>query len=828
LDVNGLALVHRFISEHYDLEELRTLCFDLGIDHENLPGKAKEGLARELVRWAGHNKHLADLLAKLHDDRPAPFDKSGLSLAPEWIDTLYSDLAAFEQDSAPLTAWDRFRRTRLFYPAVGVGAVVILVIVVASIASTIGSMSGVRQELRSAGLIPTLTPTFTPAPTPTPTATAIPLAFAPASQGETLLVVATFHEAQNVVGTEAQDEIRRGIQAAAKEAGFEGLRVEVEPTVLEAEDRAAAEELGKRYDASMVIWGAITGARVTVNFLNLKQPNFDAARATVDEIERTQLANPSEYSSFITSDLPGQMVFLSMFAVSQSYSLEGRYKESLQLIEIALSRVTGNGSIEGLAEAHFLAGWLYGMAGDIEYAIAAYDRAIAQRPGYASAYNNRGNARHINGDLARAIADYDQAIRLRPDSAPFYNNRGLVRRDSGNLAGAIADYDDAIRLQPDFAIAYNSRGAARAVNNDLAGAIADFDQAIKLQPDYADAYSNRGLARSDGGDLVGAIADYNQAIRLQPNYANAYNNRGVARQASGDLVGAIADYDQAIRLQPGSAHAYNSRGNARKASGDLVGAIADYDQAIELQPDYAEAYSNRGFALQASGDAAGAIADFGHAITLQPDNADLYNNRGVALCDGGDLKAAIADFDQAIRLQSNHAMAYSNRGVARYRSGDLAGAFADFDQAIELQPDYANAYTNRGFARQSSGDLRGAIADYSKASEQDPNSLGACSGLCRTYGFLEEPDRALEYCTRAVNLTTSEDRLQYREDRGIVYSLLGRYSEAIADFEAVVAWQEQQPGDNSAMLARRRAWIDALKRGENPFTPEVLKELQQE
>jgi tetratricopeptide (TPR) repeat protein len=71
---------------------------------------------------------------------------------------------------------------------------------------------------------------------------------------------------------------------------------------------------------------------------------------------------------------------------------------------------------------------------------------------YASAYNNRGNARRAKGDLDGAIGDLDQAIRLDTKFAVAYHNRGLARRDKGNLDGAIADYDEATRLNPNGVI----------------------------------------------------------------------------------------------------------------------------------------------------------------------------------------------------------------------------------------------------------------------------------------------------------------------------------------------------------------------------------------
>jgi len=76
------------------------------------------------------------------------------------------------------------------------------------------------------------------------------------------------------------------------------------------------------------------------------------------------------------------------------------------------------------------------------------DQAIALNPQYATAYNNRGNARFRSRDVAGALADYDQAIALNPQYATAYNNRGMPARRKGTVAGALADYDQAIALFP--------------------------------------------------------------------------------------------------------------------------------------------------------------------------------------------------------------------------------------------------------------------------------------------------------------------------------------------------------------------------------------------
>jgi tetratricopeptide (TPR) repeat protein len=133
---------------------------------------------------------------------------------------------------------------------------------------------------------------------------------------------------------------------------------------------------------------------------------------------------------------------------------------------------------------------------------------------------NRGIEKAKNGDLDGAMADFDRAIKLNPkDDAPYYN-RAQAKWLKKDAAGAIADYTRAIELGSTNPAAYNNRGNARAGNNDRDGAIADYTRAIELKPDYARAYYNRAMAKEANGDKAGAEADFKTAAKLDPELAS--------------------------------------------------------------------------------------------------------------------------------------------------------------------------------------------------------------------------------------------------------------------------------------------------------------------
>jgi hypothetical protein len=76
-------------------------------------------------------------------------------------------------------------------------------------------------------------------------------------------------------------------------------------------------------------------------------------------------------------------------------------------------------------------------------------------------------------------------------------------------------------------------------------------------------------------------------------------------------------------------------------------------------------------------------------------------------------------------------------------------------------------------------------------------------------------------CDQAVAAAPS--MLEVRDTRGVARALSGNIAGAIEDFEAFVSVSKA-----GEPRSRRLRWIQALKKGENPFTLEELEELRRE
>ena len=66
----SLSSIQQGIMESYNLEELKNLCMDLGVDFENLNGEGKSGKIRELIGYFNRRGQLSKLIEKCRMDRP--------------------------------------------------------------------------------------------------------------------------------------------------------------------------------------------------------------------------------------------------------------------------------------------------------------------------------------------------------------------------------------------------------------------------------------------------------------------------------------------------------------------------------------------------------------------------------------------------------------------------------------------------------------------------------------------------------------------------------------------------------------------------------------
>jgi serine/threonine protein kinase/tetratricopeptide (TPR) repeat protein len=242
---------------------------------------------------------------------------------------------------------------------------------------------------------------------------------------------------------------------------------------------------------------------------------------------------------------------------------------------------------------------------------AVYSFLLQDRTNYRAS----GEEHERRGDLERALADYNKAVALAPQNAELYRRRGSVYERLGDYARAEFDYSQMIRLSP-APEGYISRGNVYVALRRYDDAIVDYSNAIRLAPSDFKAYAGRSLAHIGKGNYEGAIADCNESIRLNPRDDGSFNNRGLAFANKGDLSRALLDYSEAVRLNPANARAYGNRGHVHFDGGSYDKALADYNEALRIMPQV-NVYKSRALLYRKLGKPDLAEADMKQANLLQ-------------------------------------------------------------------------------------------------------------------------------------------------------------------------------------------------------------------
>jgi tetratricopeptide (TPR) repeat protein len=138
-------------------------------------------------------------------------------------------------------------------------------------------------------------------------------------------------------------------------------------------------------------------------------------------------------------------------------------------------------------------------------------------------------AAHRAGQLDEAIALYERILTLNSAIAPVHNHLGRALAALGRFDAAAATYRRAIELNSDDAEAYSNWGIALWELDRFDEAEAKFRRAIVVDPGYASAHNSLGLLLKERGRIAEARKAAKRAIRLESNNTCYYANLAAVR-----------------------------------------------------------------------------------------------------------------------------------------------------------------------------------------------------------------------------------------------------------------------------------------------------------
>ncbi len=456
----------------------------------------------------------------------------------------------------------------------------------------------------------------------------------------------------------------------------------------------------------------------------------------------------------------------------------------------------------------------------------------------------------------------------------FDSNRGVD--PAAHLAKANEAAAHAVELSPAAREAWEARASLRTKEaverlhagqdpaEGFAAAVADWSKALAIDPRSATAWLERGRLGDawcdwraglglDSGEIYDrALKDLGRAVEINSRSVEAWQvrgllqmNRGIREENAGrdptELYRrAAADLARALELDGNNALSWMNQGfvrmnaavrAARRGADPTAGFVAaegDFTRAIELRPTMDEAWLGRAQVRNsrawteasrgrdASATYAQAEADFGKVMELDPRAAKAYSLRGRLRCDVGVFEAnsdrdprawyrkSIEDLGKAIELAPLSIGEWAMRGAVRSNLGvceavvgnDPASLFSeadrDFQKATGLLPENGDAW------------MRWGVLDYSRATTRGTPAEQREAHLLRS----------VERFTRAIESAMPSAEAQWR--RGLSRFHLGRWGEAVADFEKAIQADPSNEGRLRDFLAEARARLGGAQAPAQP------------
>ncbi|KAJ3108271.1 TOM (translocase of outer membrane) complex component [Phlyctochytrium planicorne] len=239
--------------------------------------------------------------------------------------------------------------------------------------------------------------------------------------------------------------------------------------------------------------------------------------------------------------------------------------------------------------AYNLAGTFAFLRGEIEKAEEYLNLALKHNEKDVNAIIKKSSICMEKGDVEGALANYEKAQKVDTSNADIYYHRGQVLFLTGDLQSAIADYNKSLKLDSNFVYAHIQLGVALYKTNDQSHATVTFEKAKKKFPTSPEIYNYYGELLIDQQSFEEALKSFEKSIELNPKSPLPYINKAILYlQWKKDTVKSEELFRKAIEVDPLCDIAYMQLAQQLIQKTDFTRAIECYDDAIGVSRTEAE------------------------------------------------------------------------------------------------------------------------------------------------------------------------------------------------------------------------------------------------
>lgn len=319
----------------------------------------------------------------------------------------------------------------------------------------------------------------------------------------------------------------------------------------------------------------------------------------------------------------------------------------------------------------------------------------------------------------------------------------------------------------DFDQAYLTVGDFYMRLGDGEAAIREYRDAVAKDPKKATTYQKRIIEVLMRQGKKSEAADLNTAVlKADPNDNDAKGLAATFLLDKGEINRALAELQAVVNRAPDNPVARYNLGRAHAARKELEQARQMYQKAIELRPDYMIARLALAQLLVARGDFEAALKSAGQILAIDPGNVSARLVESAAL------------------------MGQRKFGQSRTLLGNM----------LKTSPSSPDVYFQLGVVNLAENRYKEAEDAFRKSYQLNPANSRGLMGVVETAMAQNKPDVAMELLRTEAN--KNPNRMEIRVELGNTGVRAGRYDEAIAEYNKVLASLDKDSKQRGDILVR--------------------------
>ncbi len=350
------------------------------------------------------------------------------------------------------------------------------------------------------------------------------------------------------------------------------------------------------------------------------------------------------------------------------------------------------------AVGHYYLGRISIEAGNVDQALASFDRAIAVNPSFEPAYLAQASLFESRQEKEKAIAVLQKYLqRVNPRNRDIRHHLIQLYVTTKDYAGGLAELQKMLDEDPGDLDAQLRMALIYGEKKDFAKAIEQLNAVLKARPAELKIRDYLGYMYEETRDFSKAVDAYQFNIQLDPTFVDSHIHLGVLQYRLKQFPSAIAHLSEAVRLNPKQAESHIVLGLAYLQSDRYEEAVHAFEEGVRHHPKNADLHFNLGTAYDKLNRFDEVVREMEVTLALDPHHADALNYLGYSYAERGiNIERALSLTRQAVALKPDNGYYVDSLGWAFYKSGMLNEALAEIKRAVALVGDDPVIYEHLG------------------------------------------------------------------------------------------------------------------------------------